>query len=86
MLINAEKRFVKTQWMVINIVAEFLEVPASNVRITRFTNHPELGLQIEGEYRKPRGRKWRAFTPLVRLHENHPYQNQQRTGITGENH
>ena len=78
MLIDSEKRFTKTQWMVINIVAEFLEVPATHVRITRFNNHPEYGLQIEGEYKKPRGRKWRTFDTLTRLHENHPYHQQQK--------
>ncbi|AMO57521.1 hypothetical protein GZ77_14870 [Endozoicomonas montiporae] len=68
MLINAQNRFIKNQWFVINLVAAYLEVPATHVRITRLDNDPEQGLQIEGEYKKPRGRKWRAFNTLTRVH------------------
>jgi len=73
MLIKAENRFTKTQWYVINLVAEYLKVPATHVRITKLENHPELGLQIEGEYKKPRGRKWRPVDRLTRVHESNPH-------------
>ncbi|AMO58597.1 hypothetical protein EZMO1_4694 [Endozoicomonas montiporae CL-33] len=78
MLIHAEQRFITNQWAVINMLASFLGVPATQVRITRLTNDTELGLCIEGEYRNGNSQNWQPFRPMTRLHSQHPYQQQQR--------
>lgn len=68
MLINAENRFVANQWMIINWVAEYLNVPATHVKITRLFNC-ELGLLITGQYRNRNSRQWQPFQPMTRIHK-----------------
>ena len=79
MLIHSEHRFKKTQWLVINLIAEYLDVPPTHIRITRLSNDPVIGLRIDGEYKKRKGRKWQPFKTLKREHnQNAGHQERQR--------
>lgn len=79
MIIHAERRFMSNQWMLLNMVAAFLKVPTTQVRITRLTNNSKLGLCIEGEYQEQVNQPWQPFHPMTRLHDQHPYQQQQHS-------
>ena len=77
MVINAENQFKANQWKLINLVADYLKVPATHVRFTMLVNNSKLGLCIFGEYRKSNNRHWQPFQPMTKLHSQHPYRQQQ---------